>query len=507
MNEEQTKAYTLVRGTGVLQRLWYLYHRLGIWSNILVAAHYTSVDGNGLTKEVLLDALGTVAMSHPSLWQVFVKRPSSNPGCHGLHTAVLRTIDLDKCIEYLDDDQGEPGITSDILEYAHNEWLWTADEPDRPLWKLLVKGRNIIFVYHHSLGDGVSGMVFHRELLAALNSPTVTKTGGAEHRPNTIIHANDAAQVPLEPEDVWDGKDSFMEMLWTTIVSWFVALYYGNARIYANLPPPKPRLQSATAVAEPHQRTVTRISLYRIPANEMSLIIKACRANQTTFTPLLLTMLTIVLATEFYPDAKVGATRFNFDLRPYLPMSRIGGGTANGTIVNASAGWQRWHRLAPFRRVLTTKADETGTPLLDREAVWGLVKEYKEDMTRSTSGKALRNWISVKRAGTDLENLVNAFEPIGAAVRHTFSVSNIGAFSEVRAGDEERDRGLWQIDDMQFSAGAVNGNQGTHGAIFHVGGVRGGDTVINATYEDGVVSREMAEGIVKRAVARILEIV
>ncbi|KAJ3518269.1 hypothetical protein NM208_g14577 [Fusarium decemcellulare] len=496
MTDSSTHAYTLERGTGFLQRMWYLYHQLGIWSNILVSAEYTNEHGDQLDKAVILDSLQTVVEAHPALWQVFVKRPSSKKGQHALHTGVLRTIDLEKCVEYLDD---ESSVTSDDLERAHNEWLWNSHEPDRPLWKLQVKGRNIIFVYHHSLGDGMSGMVFHREFLAALNSHASTKT---KARQSTILHVKDPAHMPLDPEQVWDGKDSILELIWTQLVWLFMTVYYGSARIYGNLPPSKPHLSSATAIAGPDQRTVTRISSYRIPADKMALIIDACREHQTTFTPLLITMLLIVLATEFYPDAKVGATRYNFDLRPILPMSQIGGGTINGTFANAAASWQSWHKLGSVRRVLSSE----GGSSLDAEAVWKLVKDKKDEMTDAISGKGVRNWSGIKRLGTDLEDIVNqAFPSVSFLLKPTFSVSNIGAFSEIRVGGEKP--GPWQIDDLQFSAGAVRGTQGTHGAIFHVGGVKGGNTTINATYEDSIVPREMAEGILERTVARILEVI
>lgn len=166
-----TGNYTLVRETSFIQRLWYLYHRLGIWSNILISARYCSASGCQLIKPAVVAALRAVVKAHPALWHVFVQRPSSKKGRHTLHIAALRVLDLEKCIVYLD-GADNAGVTSELLEAIHNEWEWTADEPERPWWKLLVKGRNIVFVYHHSVGDGMSGVVFHREFLAALNSTT-----------------------------------------------------------------------------------------------------------------------------------------------------------------------------------------------------------------------------------------------------------------------------------------------------------------------------------------------
>ncbi|KAF4493505.1 peroxidase family [Fusarium agapanthi] len=130
MDKKSLAPYALVKGTGSLQRTWYLYHRLGIWSNILVSARYTSVHGQDLSINAIIEALRLVVQAHPALWHVFVQRPSPNRGNHELHTARLHAIDLEKCIDFLDRDQSNPEVTSDDLEIAHNEWRWTADEPD-----------------------------------------------------------------------------------------------------------------------------------------------------------------------------------------------------------------------------------------------------------------------------------------------------------------------------------------------------------------------------------------
>ncbi|KAF4341634.1 alcohol acetyltransferase [Fusarium beomiforme] len=88
-----------------------------------------------------------------------------------------------------------------------------------------------------------------------------------------------------------------------------------------------------------------------------------------------------------------------------------------------------------------TKHNDAGLSL-DAQTVWDLVKDYKEEMNRVTSGPAVRNWIGVKRMGTDLEHMVDrGFPSILLLLKPTFSVSNIGAFSNVQVGDEKQ--GPW----------------------------------------------------------------
>ena len=96
---------------------------------------------------------------------VWVRRPSgSTKGNSLLYRALLRDADLNKCIKFLDEKQYGLRVGPDLLERMHNEWLWQRDEDTRiPWFKLVVVGgRELAFVYHHAVTDGMGGTVFHR---------------------------------------------------------------------------------------------------------------------------------------------------------------------------------------------------------------------------------------------------------------------------------------------------------------------------------------------------------
>lgn len=493
---------------GFLERLFHLYHRLGITSNVLVSAQYSS-HGLTLTKPIVTAALHRVVEAHPPLRLAFVRRPSAKKGQLSLHRAMLHTIDLDSCVEYLDGS----GVDTTTIERAHNEWLWTADEPDRPLWKLLVIGeRDVIFVFHHMMADGLSGLIFHREFLAALDSLSPADSTKTK---SSVIHADPATTTfPLEPMDECEISLSIMEMIWTRIVWVFVLFFWGNKRIFSSLPPAPPYFSSVTGVAKPEQRIVTRISSYRVPAATMSKILDACRANGTTFTALFITMLTATLATDYFPEATIGCTGYACSLRPVLPMKRISGPKASsaGVMVNAVSSGQEIHWLGRFRKIFikgdSTVGEKMAGRKVDKKAAWDATRAYKEKMNTTAAGKAARSWMGATLIGSDLDDLVNQGLPnVGLFLAPTYFVSNIGSFSgghdgAANANDESKPQ-KWTIDDAQFSAGATNGNQRSHGIVFHMVGVKGRDTVINATYEDGIMSREMADGILRDVMSNI----
>lgn len=491
--------------------MFYLFHRLGIQSNILVSGRY---DGGNLTKASVLDALRTVALKHSALWHVFVYRPSLiKKAQHVLHLAALHTIDIEKCVEFVEDDGA--GITTDLLERCHNEWLYTSDEPDTPWWKLVVKGHDIIFVYHHAVGDGMSGYTFHHEFLDALNSAPTPETVANVRSDYQLVRAHTEWNVPKEPMKARGGKHNVLELLWITVVVCFYMFWYSSARIYQDFPAAKKLVRKATGVAGPLERNVTQVVTHRIPASKMSLILAACREHQVTFTPVLMTMLTVVLGTEFYPKAKAGFSRYSYDLRKHLPMEQIGGGTENGVIFNASSGGQHFHRLGTFRKAIpfqagNAKISSIRDAPLDASVVWPLAKEYKKTMTEMMNDRGIKLWYSGEMMSPSLEDFVGQpFTTMGAVLPATYHVSNLGPFSAGSGTPTEksdREPKTWKITDTQFSVAPTNGNLGTNGIIFSLAGVRGGDAVVHATYEEGVVTRERAQDIVDRVMSRIYEL-
>lgn len=381
-----------------------------------------------------------------------------------------------------------------------------------PWWKLVVKGQDLAFVFHHIVGDGMSGRVFHRELLDALNSADSTAPPGEGgytlHRADTEWH------VPPDPLDVWEGRNNILELIWLTLYWILVFTWYGKSYCYNNFPSPKPLVRPASAVAKPSERNVTRIVTHRIPASKMARIIAACRKNQVTFTPLFSTMLTIVLATEFYPTVKICVSRFVYDLRRQLPMDKIEGGTKNGIIFNATAGGGVRKSLGPFRKAIPFKEGKNPKIMSVRDApieatvVWPLVRSYKQTMTKLMYGSSIRLWASWRLLPATLEGFLDqVYSTLNLTLPPTHFVSNLGTFSAGPvAGEKDGGTKRWRITDSQFSVGVTNGNIGSRGPIFSACGVKGGDTVIHAACEEGVVTKEEARDILERVMHRIYEL-
>ncbi|KKP02035.1 hypothetical protein THAR02_05870 [Trichoderma harzianum] len=290
---------------------------------------------------------------------------------------------------------------------------------------------------------------------------------------------------------------------------WYLLrLFFGGKLVFGDLPRPQPHAQSVVAKTVYTNRTITRVSSYRIPSHKMRAVLSACRANQTTFTPLLFTLLNLTLAADFYPQAKFGASRFAFDLRPYLQAAEFGDLVRTNVIMDAAAGSAHIHYMEPFRKAVAkynSSNDEVGKVSSFRSTVWQLVREHKSKMDGDIYG-SIRDWMTGTLIGNTIEDFMTTSMPrIGHFTSDTYLVSNLGPFSSIpkgvaTTGDAKE---AWAIDDMQFSAAATNGNVGSRSLVLNVAGVAGGDTVINVSYEDGVIDRETVGAVLEKAMEKL----
>ena len=123
-----------------MERMWYLYHRHGLQSNLIVAASYAK-DGERLTKPRVLDTLRVTVATHSALRTVCVQTPSKRKRKTGLSFVILHSVDLESCVEFRDDV--ESGHAKEVLEGLHHEWEFL--EANRPWSKLVVVGQSDVY--------------------------------------------------------------------------------------------------------------------------------------------------------------------------------------------------------------------------------------------------------------------------------------------------------------------------------------------------------------------------
>ncbi|KAL2679259.1 hypothetical protein Neosp_010026 [[Neocosmospora] mangrovei] len=487
---------TTVRPTNCLDRMFYVQHRIGAQSNVLISAHYapTTTPNGRLSKEAVYYALRSVIEAYPELSLIGVPRASDNGKKHMLVLAALHEIDLETCVEFLDDH--EPTSGPEVLEKLHNEWLWTDEtfNPRNPWWKIVVLGRQeVVFVFHHLVCDGRFGHFFHRKFLEAINS------FNQDQKPVDRIVKIDPERVRLskETEQFWVSKLSALRMAHIFFMFLLIRLFFGSRLLFSDLPKAKPYANSFLIEADPHQRTKTRIASVRIPAAKMRQIISACREQKASFTPLLLAMICCTVAIDHYPEAKIGISNCALDARSLYPENT----DASGKLLQCAAGVRKVTWLSKYRRVFGPRPLKPGKTHVDVEGAWDLIREYRESLQKPFQG-AQPQILTVFKASNgvseDLEGLLTSTLPaVGLHLNNSFQVSNLGSFPT--GGEKE---GPWKIDGMNFSASTVNGII-SYSICINVAGIEGGDTVINASYEDGIIAEDMVYDILEGSLERI----
>ncbi|KXH26771.1 hypothetical protein CSAL01_00317 [Colletotrichum salicis] len=504
--------YTIVRKTTNLDRMFYTYHRLGIQSNVLVAARYASAQPGKqrliLSDDAVFSALHAVVSKYPELGLVGVVGPAAQGDKHLLSLATLNEINLERCVEFIDDETAQ--VDAKFLENLHGKWHWADGtvEAGVPWWKIIVVGRrDVVFVYHHLVCDGAFGMTFHRELLDALNASAVSDTGSA---PTRIIKLDpDRVRLSTTLENAIHKKPAVLGVIYNLLVFLFYRFFYAKKLFFVNFPKPKELLKDPMAVAGPSDRTVTKVTTCRIPSDKMNAIIKACRAHDTTFTPFLAIVVAGTLAADFYPHAEVGFTRYAVDMRATGCFDTTS--PDEGKLLNLAASLPEPERLKKYRQAFSASSSVGDKPkgltaTVDSKVAWDLVRDYGRRMVESRSGGdesyLYKAWISGNALGPSLEEFAEKLPSMGLFMQNSFSVSNVGCLKTAppSLGLEEP---VVKIEDVQFSAGPVQGAVGYHGIVFNVAGVAGGDTVINACTEGGMAPEGMVEAVLDGVMARV----
>lgn len=488
-----------------MHRMHYLLHRFGLQSNIICSARYHKDDGsNKITRPAVYAALNSILALYPELAIVGVLEKSPKPGKHRLRRALLHRINLSACTEFIDTPEDE--ITPKLLEKLHGEWLWTADKPDKPWWKVVVVNhQHVVFVFHHFVCDGRFGYAFHHAFATALDGI---------HEPSTTpsVVEIDVAQAPVATmyEELYDYQGSIWRAICTMLYICFIRLVYGRRLFFPDVPKVAFVQRPIDAVAAPAQRVVTRVATCRIHANEVKAILAACRVHNTTFTPLMVVLINLVLATEHYPASKRGLSFCAVDLRPILLAPPRTHRKAARDIMNGSTSIMQVHQLDSIRRAgspaaaSASAATSTSLPsrnLVDADAIWEPVQEYGTRLREFREGPlpaAVKTALECKIIGEDVEDMLQRGMPaLGLLMTNGFLVSNLGPFSSAPGW------GCWRVTDIQFSSAATHRSSGVSGIVFSVAGVKDGDTIINASYEDGALTQESVEALLRSVVAKM----
>ncbi|RDI81606.1 hypothetical protein Vi05172_g8496 [Venturia inaequalis] len=171
-------ALEILRPLGKLEQFSSARHHLGFYNNVGVSAHYTAPQKqkacDSSIRNHVFRAVAIVIQEHAILSAIPIDEDTPSP-----YFARLPTIDLSRAVSFVTrvdaSETGGDGELDALLEREHNT-NFKADYGSLPFWRLVIVQMvgvftefTACFIFHHALADGVSGLVFHKSLQAALN--------------------------------------------------------------------------------------------------------------------------------------------------------------------------------------------------------------------------------------------------------------------------------------------------------------------------------------------------
>lgn len=419
---------------GILERWSTVRHHLGFYNNVAITARYTST--HNLTQETLYTALTALISTYAPLGITLLNEDTPTP-----RYARLKKINLNEVVTFITLPAGQEIDTQ--LQEQHN--LKFHNLGQLPLWRILVLGSDIAFIYHHALGDGGTGKAFHGALLKALNSPIDAPT------PTPTPHVVTPPAIPLLPplEELTELPLSYMFLLgklWTRI--WF------------------PREPAVTFWSGGVVRVPLR-SLYRsvfFSAGTLDGVVAACRRERTTVTALLQVLAVRAVFGELPESETSVASAVPVDLRRFVEGVE---GETMGVFV-ASVG------------VTHMRAE------VEEGEVWEVARRWRGVLERRVRAGTGDTDTGLLKHLSDYEGYFRSM--LGRRREGSVEVSNLGVFS----GEGE---GEWRVERMVFSQSAAV----TGCAIeLSVVSVKGGEMGVGVSVQEGVVEEELLERVVER---------
>jgi hypothetical protein len=238
------------------------------------------------------------------------------------------------------------------------------------------------------------------------------------------------------------------------------------------------------------KRCVTSIQSFRLKPVILEKCLLACKRNQTTYTSLLATVIDMTFAIDVYPLSKARMLKRQVDLRRYLPQI--------DDMVNLSSTVSRVSRVYIFR-----EARRESSP--NSSGLWELAREHNHWLQDYLSDLKHPTPISIRDSmfptPEDEESSATKIVPhIGVAAKGSYTISNLGAVDSNFDCIERHE--LWGLSAIEFSCCATKSCIGSL-LYFAVLSLKGGDCVINANYEKGVLKDEQVQVIVEKINQRL----
>ncbi|KAH9203879.1 alcohol acetyltransferase [Leptodontidium sp. 2 PMI_412] len=442
-------------------------HNLGYYRSVANTARYRTDTEPQLLGSIIEAAVAQVVLKHSALCCGIINEDTNEPAF-----IRLDSINLSKCIRYHipKPSQSEDDAIVEALEFQHGEIWMNLDS--QPPWKIIVVptrkfpetkgvGFDVVFAFHHALADGVSGVVFHRSMLDALNNPS-----------DNLSLANHVLQVPRSITLTLPLEKAVLFK-----ISWifFLMILWDNFKPKWLFPAPTESWTGGAVCSEDLvTKYKTNVKLFEISAEDVSGILTACKAENATLTGLL-HGLTIASLAKRIPSAETFTSATPYSLRHLTGLSP----TEEMGVHVGSLKIQH-----PTGTISNLRSSNNQSDTMSR--IWEIARTFRSAMRDELAGLPNDNLLGMIPYISDLRKMFVGM--MGKRRSTTYEISNVGSLKVGAEGEG----GKWRIQRDVFSQSAsVTGAA----MYFNVASVAGGPLTVAITWLEGVVDGEVVGGV------------
>lgn len=449
---------------------------MGLYRCVSITGRYEAA--RPLSREAWKDWIGTALASvvegEPYL-RVGIVDEDSTRACF-VH---VPRIDLDKQVAWHSapcaSEEEYKSALGKVLEDRHDS-LWP-DTGTRPPWKATVVDGSadpevsrvdIIYSWHHAIGDGLSGKIFHESLLSALRLHDVPSGHPPIKSPE--LHFPDPPVLPPPQEEVVKFTLSWwyiFKTLWAEIRPSFLA--------------PKEEPVWAGGPVDFQGPYRTRVRLLDVDGETRDGLLVVCRIHKTTLTGLVHALTLLSLARQL-PSERVLTSQTPMSLRPYVSAPATDLAKSMSVLVGTCIHQFPADQVRALQSFLAAK-DENPAAL--EGMLWEIAADVKTELMDKAASLPADDVMGLLSLAGDWRERFRQMD--GKPPKTTWEVSNVGVIS----GDDGS--GGVRISRLLFSQSATLTGSALNTSV---AGCEGdGGVGITWTWPEGVLEEGLVEGV------------
>ncbi|RHZ54873.1 putative alcochol-O-acetyl transferase crmB [Aspergillus thermomutatus] len=464
-----------LRPLGKLEQVSASCHHLGFFNNVGLSAHYrlsrSSSPAVSDLRGLIHAAAGDLVRQHPILFAIPVNEGTPNP-----HFASLPSIDLNRSITFLERRQplagaaeGEDKELDAILEDQHNT-DFKSEYGTLPFWRLIILqspglGNEFTasFIYHHAIGDGVSGLALHNAFRNALDAASSSCLPDGKTENIIVSDANAPVLPPLEELHLLPLNPTPPPPATTNLKEWTGNSIHGPCKSHW-------------------------ASFYLSPSASKAFV-QECKERNLSVTSTLSSVVATVLFGNLPSTVEALTCIIPVNLRPWLKLPHEVANVAIGSYFDAT-------------RARLTCPDQISRDLSLAD-VWSGAQQVSKSINDylsnvSPSGEPYTS-VAIFKTIPDVSLILNSM--LGKPRDAAFEVTNVGVFSPAVAAKTEENASLWQVGKVLLSRSSA-----VTGAAVTVTVATGGDGImaLGFSWQEGVLEDGFVD-IVKQGVRKYFE--